>query len=84
MFGKNKKNIKITGRAGLIYRHGPKVMKIDSEMLAGGDFDMVIYERSMRKWQPPYDLESISEDVFSDIKNDVQKLLKKYRIDWQA
>lgn len=85
MFGKSKTKLKVTGRAGMIYSDATgRIMKIDSEMLACGEYDMVIYERSMQAWQPPHDSESITEDERSAIKQDVERHLKRCRIEWQA
>jgi hypothetical protein len=33
MFGKNKSKLKLTGRAGLIYKKDGRTMLVDSEML---------------------------------------------------
>jgi len=85
MFGKKKTKLKLTGRAGMIYSDtNGRVMKIDSEMLACGEYDMVIYERSMQRWQPPFDHESITEKELLTIKQEVERHLKRCHIDWQA
>jgi hypothetical protein len=81
---KSTPKIKLTGRAGMIYSDAGRTMKIDSEMLACGEYDLVIYERSMQKWQPPHDDEPITADDVSRIKSDIDKHLQRYRIEWQS
>jgi hypothetical protein len=82
MFGKSK--LKLTGRAGLIYKNDGRTMLIDSEMLGTGEYDMVIYERSMKAWQAPHDGEVVTEEEKQRIKEDIQTHMKKCRIDWQG
>lgn len=84
MFGRNKTKLKLTGRAGMIYSDAGRVMKVDSEMLASGKYDIVIYERSMQAWEPPHGNEPISEADRSRIKQDIERHLKRCRIEWQA
>jgi len=84
MFGKKKTKLKLTGRAGMIYTDADRVMKIDSEMLACGEYDMVIYERSMQAWQPPHDNEPVTDEDRSRIKKDIETHLKRCSIEWQA
>ena len=68
----------------MIYSDAGRVMKIDSEMLACGEYDMVIYERSMQAWQPPHDNDPITEEDRSRIKQDIERHLKRCRIEWQV
>lgn len=84
MFGKNKTKLKVTGRAGLIYSSAGRVMNIDSEMLGDSDYDIVIYEGSMTHWQPPHQDEPITINEMADIKQDIERLLKNSRIEWQS
>lgn len=85
MFRKGKTKLKLTGRAGMIYSDAMgRVMEIDSEMLACGDYDLVVYERSMRAWKPPHDDEPITEQEHLEIKQDIERHLRRSRIEWQA
>lgn len=84
MFGEHKTTLKLTGRAGMIYSDAGRVMKINSEMLASGDYDMVVYVRSMQAWQPPHENEPVSDLDREKIKKDIERHLKRSRIDWQA
>jgi len=84
MFRKHTTKIELTGRAGMIYSDADRVMKIDCEMLAKGEYDMVIYERSMHAWQPPHEDESVTDEEISKIKRDIENHLKRCRIEWQA
>lgn len=84
MFRKRKTKLKLTGRAGMIYSDHGRVMKIDSEMLASGEYDMVIYTRSLQAWQPPHENDPISEEELTQIKENIEAHLKRCSIDWQS
>ena len=84
MFRKNATKLKLTGRAGMIYSDKDRVLKIDSEMLAQGEYDLVVYERSMKNWQPPNDNQMITDEERARIKQDIERHLKRCRIEWQA
>ena len=75
--------VRMTGRAGIVYEEGPRSMEIDSEMLAGPDFDIVIYTESIKRWRPPHESEAITDDVKSRIKANLAESLPRLRIDWQ-
>ena len=81
MFKRKKTKLKLTGRAGMIYTDAGRTMHIDSEMLACGEYDMVIYERSMRAWQSPHDTETISDEYQMKIKRDIESHLKRCHIE---
>jgi len=49
-----------SARCGLDYYEDDRKVFIDSEML-GGDFDLVIWKSSIKRWEPPYEHESITE-----------------------
>ena len=80
---RDKIKVKITGRAGLKYVAGKKNMLINSEMLSGNSFDMVVYSNSISKWQPPYEHEEISSADKQQIINNIKTKLRHVRIDWQ-
>lgn len=84
MFRSHNSNLKLTGRAGMIYSDDGRVMKIDSEMLASGEFDMVVYERSMQAWQPPHEKDPVDDEDREKIKKNIERHLCRCRIDWQA
>ena len=46
-------SVEVLGRTGIIYSEGSKVMRIDSEVLAGPS-GMVVYTDSINRWDPPY------------------------------
>lgn len=83
MFKKRNSHVKLNGRAGIEYTLGDRVMLIDSEMLAGRDFDMVIYTDSIRRWEPPHNEEAIDPDTYDQIVADIRDQLRQYSIDWQ-
>ena len=77
--------IKITGRSGLIYEDEcRRKMQIFSEMLVGGEYDMVVYERSIVSWLPPYDGNPVTEEERGKIKKNIEEYFKRWRIDWQG
>ena len=75
--------VKMHGRAGIEYVEGGKTMMIDSEMLAGPDFDLVIYRDSMCNWEPPDDMEEVTPELRSQIQENIRNALRNVRIDWQ-
>lgn len=83
MFKRRPYRVRVKGRAGLTYEEGNRKVTLDSEMLAGGDFDMVVYLASMEAWDPPDDATRLSQEDVSRIKKNVTSELWKYRIDWQ-
>lgn len=82
-FKRRSYRVKLTGRAGLIYSEGSKSMVLDSEMLGGHKFDMVIFTGSIKAWQPPNESEQISQEDKIRIKGNITKELGNLRIDWQ-
>ena len=80
---KRGSSIKLDGRAGLLYRDGDHSLSIDSEMLSGGEYDLVAYRDSIESWDPPFDREELLDGDREQIIENVTQELKKYRIDWQ-
>jgi len=80
---KRRISIEFDGRAGLLYRDGDHSLCIDSEMLAGGEYDLVAYRDSIESWDPPFDSEELLEADREQIMTNVTKELKRYRVDWQ-
>ena len=83
LFNRKKNKVELQGRAGLIYKDNDKSMIIDSEMLAGPNFDMVIYQDSIRHWESPHKNEVIKEDEKNEIRSNITKELGNFHIDWQ-
>ncbi len=84
MFSKKGKSftVQFSGRAGLEYSEGDKKVCIDSEMLAGPEFDLVIYLRSVSCWDsPPGD--SIGDAEKGRIRLNITEALAGQKIDWQ-
>ena len=75
--------VRLRGRAGIEYRESGRVMSIDSEMLAGALFDMVIYRDSIKQWDPPYNSEAVTQEDRMRIEKNLMRELSKLRIDWQ-
>lgn len=79
---KNSFKLKLTGRAGLIYEEEGKIMHVDSEMLVGPSFDIVIYESSIQFWDPPFEFETLNDEEKKRIlKNIKSKLEPRYKVD---
>jgi uncharacterized protein (UPF0261 family) len=85
MWFKSKKTyaVKFQGRAGIVYQEGDKQMSVDSELLAGSNYDIVIFTNTIRNWQPPYEQAVLSENDKLRIRDNIAEALKKLRIDWQ-
>jgi hypothetical protein len=83
MFRSKGYAVKLMGRAGLVYSEGSRSMHIDSELLSGGDFDVVIFLSSLKKWDAPLEAEPISETDLARIRANISEALSNLRIDWQ-
>lgn len=82
-FSKRDYKVKVTGRAGLIYKEGKKSMKVDSEMLTGSNYDIVVYKGSISKWDPPFEEDSVGKDEQNRILENIKSDLKEhgYKVD---
>lgn len=81
-FSRKNFSVKTKGRAGLVYKENEKVMMIDSEMLTGGEYDMVIYMDSMNRWEPPNNDTQLTEEKKKQIKANITSELKNIHIEW--
>jgi len=70
MFFKKKK-VKFLGRAGIIFNHGGVDYYVDSEMLDGKKYDLVVYTDTVRR-------KDSSEIVTGALKGKVLKSLIDY------
>jgi hypothetical protein len=73
---KEGRSVEILGRAGLKYIDKDKKYFIDSEMLVGGEFDLVIYSDSVRHYSDVSKNAPVPEDEKKGIVRLVVKLLK--------
>ena len=71
-----------TGRAGLEYAENDRKVFIDSEMLVGHEFDMVVYLESIVGWDVPRG-EPVSAMDKARIRSNIAEAFKSQRIDWQ-
>ena len=78
-----KIKVELQGRAGLIYHEGNRKIQIDSELLAGPQFDIVIYVDSIKAWGPPFEGDSLTPEDIKRIKSNISSALGKMRVDWQ-
>jgi hypothetical protein len=75
--------VRLTGRAGIEYQEGPRRMMIDSELLSGPTYDVVIYIDSMRRWAVPYDGDVLTPDDIVRFRSSIGEALKHLEIDGQ-
>jgi hypothetical protein len=71
------------GRSGLEYREGKKRMRINSEMLVSPDYDIVVESNSIDRWEPPHDLECITQEKKEEIRGNVEESLRGMRVRWE-
>ena len=83
MFKRKSYNVKLCGRAGIEYSEGGRTLKVDSEFLVEGEFDLVIYTSSIRRWDSPDSLEDLSPSEVERIKQNIATALKSSKITWQ-
>jgi|GEM_PF-1031347 len=75
--GDNGISVEILGRGGICYREGTHQMLVDSEFLVlGSQYDIVLYTRSVRRWQPPYADELVSDAKHRQIIAEICELLR--------
>jgi hypothetical protein len=60
---------------GLRYAEGPRTMDVDSEMLVGPTA-LVIYARSIKRWNPPYSQESVDEATKERILDNMRRAFR--------
>jgi hypothetical protein len=83
MFLKRKPyKVKLKGRASLLYEEQGKTLSVDSELLGGANFDIVIYSDSIKNWDPPFETEVLSDADKQRIKANITEDLPRLRIDW--
>lgn len=58
-------SVEILGKTGIKYIEENKVLKIDSEILAGSS-GVVIYSNSIKSWEKPHQNEKIDKDEIID------------------
>jgi hypothetical protein len=81
VFGQKKHSVKIRGRAGIVYSEGSISLAIDSEMLTGPEFDIVIYLSKVRS--ETLAVHGLSEDDLPRIKSNIAAELKGTKILWE-
>jgi hypothetical protein len=63
------------GRGELQYREGNHAVLLDSEGVRGPIRDIVIYQNSLRNWDPPHELEIIDDADRKRILRNVERAL---------
>jgi hypothetical protein len=69
-------SIKVLGRTGLEYREGDKTISIYSEVLISEAPSIAIWKSSIRGWNPPHDLEQLSESRREVIVDNIRAALE--------
>jgi hypothetical protein len=67
--------VRALGRAGLEYREGEKIMRVDSEMLVG-PAGLVLYKASIRSWEPPHDREVVDDAGRDRIVDNIRRAFR--------
>lgn len=70
-----RRSVKILGRAGVLYKDNNIKYLVDSELLFGEDYDIVIYKDNIKYYNSINDNE-ISEELKDEIVENVCKILK--------
>ena len=81
-FKRNNYKVKLHGRDDLSYVEGGKIMKLGAEMTSDPACDMLIFEDSLQRWQPPNDDQLVTKEDQLRIKANITKELRGYRIEW--
>lgn len=68
-------SVTVLGRTGLRYVEGDKVLRIDSEVLAG-PAGMAVYTRSIRTWDAPHDETPIDDTTRARVIENVRGAFK--------
>jgi len=64
-------SVEVLGRTGLLYKEGNKSIQIDSEILTGDR--IAVIKKSIKKWSPPYEDESIDDNKRDLIMENIQR-----------
>jgi hypothetical protein len=67
-------SVEVLGRTGMRYREGSRSVSVDSEVLAPGK-GIAIYVNSIRKWDAPYQEQSISAEDKSRIVANIKSAM---------
>ncbi len=68
-------SVTVLGRTGLLYVEGNRVLRIDSEVLAG-PAGMAVYSRSIRAWDAPHDGTPIDDAMRARVLENVRAAFK--------
>lgn len=74
-------SVETTGRTGLRYNQGNKTLFVNSEKLATKHPSLVISERSIQNWNPPYDEEPIDDTARKLIVENIRRAFDSQGID---
>jgi len=65
-------SVTIRGRAGLWYAEGDHLLFVDSELLVG-PAACVVWSRSIKAWEPPYEAETIDSAKRQSILENIRR-----------
>src|SRR5260221_6534027 len=73
--------IRLQGRDSFLYVEGDRTMTIVGEMQTG-KVDFIIYLSSLRRWQPPHEMEEVDEIKRKEILGRLERWMVRRRIDY--
>jgi len=67
--------VEVLGRTGLLYVEGDRSLRVSSEVTAGPG-GMIVYSESIKRWNAPYEHESIDAAAKSRIIENIRAAFK--------
>jgi len=58
-------------------------MRIDSELQSDLYIDIIVYTRSLKRWEPPYDSEPVSLEDRLRIQQNISLALRRMKVRWE-
>lgn len=68
-------SVEVLGRTGLLYTESSRQLHIDSEVLAGPS-GLLIYEASIKSWNPPHEREIIDGAKRESIVENIRRAFR--------
>lgn len=68
-------SVQVIGRAGLLYREGERQLHVGSELLVGPT-GQVIYTKSIKAWEPPFQQDEIDASKKEQIIDNIRRAFR--------
>lgn len=68
-------SVEVLGRTEFLYTESPRRLQIDSELLAVPSA-LLIYQKSINSWEPPYQHELIDENKRAAIVDNIRRAFR--------